>query len=61
VDDLAHHYRHTMRFKTAVAAGVDGAALAEAVRELVSETLASAGELRVTSLGACFVCRKPEA
>jgi putative acetyltransferase len=61
VDELVHHYRHTMRFKNAVAAGVDGAALAEAVRELVSETLASAGELRVTSLGACFVCRKPEA
>ncbi|HSK02563.1 MAG TPA: hypothetical protein VK932_15025, partial [Kofleriaceae bacterium] len=60
-DELVHHYRHTMRFKHAVAAGVDGDALAGAVRELMSEALASAGELRVGSLGSCFVCGKQEA
>jgi SAM-dependent methyltransferase len=59
-DALVDHYRHTMRFKHAVAAGVDAAALAGAVRELVGEALAGARELRVTSLGACFVCRVRE-
>ncbi|HWO18812.1 MAG TPA: bifunctional GNAT family N-acetyltransferase/class I SAM-dependent methyltransferase [Kofleriaceae bacterium] len=58
VDELVHHYRHTMRFRNAVAAGVDGDRLADSVRELMAETLARGEELRVTSLGTCFVCRK---
>ncbi|HEU4404376.1 MAG TPA: bifunctional GNAT family N-acetyltransferase/class I SAM-dependent methyltransferase [Polyangiaceae bacterium] len=58
LDELARHYRHTMRFKNAVAAGVDGDALAAAVRELMAEGLAGGRELRVTSLSTCFVCKK---
>ncbi|WP_155893966.1 class I SAM-dependent methyltransferase [Cystobacter fuscus] len=60
VEVLLHHYRHTMRFKNAVAAGVDAEVLAAAVGELMSETLAREGHLQVTSQNTCFICVREE-
>jgi SAM-dependent methyltransferase len=60
VEVLLHHYRHTMRFKNAVAAGVDAEALATTVGELMSETLAREGHLQVTSQNTCFICVRKE-
>jgi SAM-dependent methyltransferase len=58
VEMLLHHYRHTMRFKNAVAMGIDADALAREVGSLMGETLAREGRLQVTSLSTCFVCAK---
>jgi|GEM_PF-3313479 len=60
VEVLLHHYRHTMRFKNAVAAGVDAEALARTVEGLMHETLAHEGQLQVTSQNTCFICIKKE-
>jgi SAM-dependent methyltransferase len=58
VEALLHHYRHTMRFKNAVALGVDAEMLAETAGELMRETLTREGTLQVTSQSTCFICAK---